>query len=204
MKLALRRLVVGGLLALWAGCGGAPQSDLPTYHPSAAASKALAEFDRNNDGLLDAAELDQSPGLKSAVPRIDKNGDQKLSAGEISERVAYYRDTRTGFMGVPLTITLSGQPLRGAEVMLTPESCLVDEIQAATGTTGVVGVVAPKIPASEFSGVSPGVYRLSISLKDPAGKETLPGKYNTATTLGLEVAPDVPGLERGVRFDLTK
>ena len=105
-------------------------------------------------------------------------------------------------MGLSLTITQAGQPLAGAAVTLTPEPCLAGEIKPAAGTTGTTGVAAPKIDGSEFPGVSPGMYRVAVSKKDEQGRETLDGKFNSATTLGVEVAPDVPGLERGVTLDL--
>jgi hypothetical protein len=35
-----------------------------------------------------------------------------------------------------------------------------------------------------------------------AGEETIPAKYNTETTLGLEASMDAPGMERGIVFDL--
>jgi hypothetical protein len=175
---------------------------MPSYSPAQAGERALAEFDTNKDGSLDAAELARAPGLQAALPRMDASGDGLLTADEISSRVAAYHSARTGYMPLSLTIVQAGQPLAGAEVTLTPEPLLAGAVKPATGTTSASGVVAPKIEGSEFSGVNPGVYRVAVSKKDGAGRETLSEKFNTATTLGIEAATDVPGLERGATLDL--
>ena len=48
-----------------------------------------------------------------------------------------------------------------------------------------------------FSGVHCGMYRVAVTKNGLDGKESVPAKYNTETTLGLEVAPDVPARNGG-------
>ena len=55
------------------GCGSADRpSPPPAYSPAEAARLALAEFDTNKDGRLDAKELARCPALKSALASMDK------------------------------------------------------------------------------------------------------------------------------------
>jgi hypothetical protein len=42
-------------------------------------------------------------------------------------------------------------------------------------------------------GVPYGFYRIQVSRKDAEGKETIPARYNSETTLGQEVGPRTPG-----------
>jgi hypothetical protein len=49
--------------------------------------------------------------------------------------------------------------------------------------------------------VQPGLYRVEVS-KMVNGKETIPSKYNTETTLGVEVAQESPAMIFGAHFDL--
>src|SRR5262249_6800313 len=71
---ALRWLFLGGLVLLAAGCSGGG-SGAPQVSPREAARAALAEYDANQDGALDAQELERCPALRSARNRIDKNND---------------------------------------------------------------------------------------------------------------------------------
>jgi hypothetical protein len=50
-------------------------------------------------------------------------------------------------------------------------------------------------------GVQPGLYRVEVS-KMVDGKETIPSKYNTETTLGVEVAQGSPVMIMGAQFEL--
>ena len=115
---------------------------------------------------------------------MDSNHDGKISAEEITAQIQEWADSKVGRMSISCLITCSGQPLPGATVRFVPEKFLGDAIKAAEGTTDRFGVAIMKSPAG--SGVCPGFYRVEITKND----ETIPGKYNTETQLGQEVAPD--------------
>jgi hypothetical protein len=111
--------------------------------------------------------------------------------------------------GVPVKVTLNGRPLVEATVTLEPEPFLGDEIKAATGLTNAFGTTSPSIPKEERpdptlpGGAHFGIYKVKIS-KIVDGKETIPARYNTETTLGLEVSYDEPGIMNGnIPFALT-
>src|SRR5947209_3938200 len=55
-----------------------------------AAAKALAQYDTNKDGFLDAAELERCPGLKNALKRHDTNKDGRFSREELEEYFGTY------------------------------------------------------------------------------------------------------------------
>jgi hypothetical protein len=52
------------------------------------------------------------------------------------------------------------------------------------------------------SGVHPGIFRLQISKKDTSGQETIPAKYNTQTTLGVEARTGNPAVAHGLELKL--
>ncbi|MCA9269005.1 MAG: hypothetical protein KDA41_11070, partial [Planctomycetales bacterium] len=77
-----------------------------------------------------------------------------------------------------------------------PEPFLANVIEPATGTTNASGMSAPAIDPSKLpsdmagvKGVRAGFYRVEIT--HPTKK--LPAKYNTETTLGLEVSNESLG-----------
>jgi hypothetical protein len=181
------RLAPGVLLiSLLAGCGSGGPSGPPAYDPDALARAALAQFDKNNNGTIEGAELDACPSLKSALAAIDKNKDKALSADELADRFRAYKATNVTTASVSCTVRLNGQPLEGATVTFTPEDFLKDTISGGSGTSDVGGNVAtPPLPF--------GLYRISVSKKNAAGVEAIPARYNTATTLGREVSPDPRG-----------
>jgi hypothetical protein len=105
-------------------------------------------------------------------------------------------------------VTLDGQPLAGAQVLFEPEAFLGDEIKKATGTTNQFGDVAPVIAKEDRAnptlpgGVHFGLYKVRIS-KQAGGKETIPARYNSETTIGQEVSYDDPGLGfKGITYAL--
>ena len=48
----------------------------------AAAEMKRSRYDTNGDGKVAGEELDKAPGLKAALPRMDSNGDNAVSADE--------------------------------------------------------------------------------------------------------------------------
>ncbi len=196
----LSTVVLG--LAVLAGFGCWDRGPSRVYPPgidSAAASKALQEFDTNKDGFIDGAELDKVPGLKAALKEVDTNKDGKISADEINARIGAWKDSKLGRMPVSCRVTHNGQPLAGATVSFEPEKFLGDQLTVGSGTTNAAGMA--KITAvwkEGLPGVGPGFYRVKVTKTG----ENIPAKYNTETTLGQEVANDAHGIREGIIFDL--
>jgi hypothetical protein len=180
---ALGRLL-GGLVLLAAGCGGGggAGSGIPQFSPADVGAAALAEYDANKDGALDAKELEKSPALREASKRgLDKDKDGRVTADEIADRMRIFKEE--GMIGsVFVQVTLDGNPLAGAAITLTPEKFLGSAFQPTTKTTEPTGTTI--FPAAPF-----GFYRVEVSKKGAGGNETIPARYNTQTTLGREVAP---------------
>ena len=79
-------LLVGLVFLL--GCSQAVS--VPSYHPASTARAAFAEYDKNADGVLDAAELERCPALKSFVK---KNGKSKtLTVADLEEELKSERE----------------------------------------------------------------------------------------------------------------
>jgi hypothetical protein len=79
---------------------------------------------------------------------------------------------------------------------LEPEKFLGSGVKPASGVTDRDGSAALKAEGQDLPGVQFGFYRVRISKKDGQGRETLPARYNTQTTLGCEIAPDDPRNKR--------
>jgi hypothetical protein len=181
---ALGRLL-GGLVLLAAGCGGGGgggAASVPSFSPADVGAAALAEYDTNKDGALDAKELEKCPALREAFKQgLDKNKDGRVTADEIADRMRIFQEE--GWMGsVFVEVSLDGKPLAGATVTLTPEKFLGPSFQPVTKTTEPTGTtMLPLVPY--------GYYRVEVSKKGADGKEIIPARYNAQTTLGHEVAP---------------
>ena len=192
-----------------AGCSNLPpRIGAPAYSPGSIASAAMAEFDTNQDGSLDAAELDKSPSLKGSLALLDKNGDQKVSADEIAARVQAWKDGNLAVIPCNCVVTLDGAKLSDATVTFVPEKFMGAGFKSATGKSTSEGIAAMSSDGLESNGVKlfgvySGFYKVTISKADN-NTETLPDRYNAQTTLGIEVGPDVPALKSAVKFDLTK
>ena len=158
-------------------------------------------YDTNKDGVIAGEELEKAGSIKSAMANIDANGDGKVSAEEITNRVQAWKDSKIGRMSLSCTVKYRGQPLPDATVTFEPEPFLGDEVKAATGTTDKFGMAVLTIPEVRPPGVACGLYRVKIS-KQVNGKEQVPPRYNTNTILGQEVAMDAAGMEEGIFFNL--
>jgi hypothetical protein len=154
-------------------------------------------YDKNGDGIISGDELVQAPGLKAAMPRLDTNGDKGVSAEEVTARVKAWQSMRTGLTSFAFMVTLDGSPLADASVTFEPEPFLGEEVKPAScvtsqsGTGGATIAKEDRPSATTPPGMYLGLYQVKVS-KKVNGKEIIPAKYNEATILGQEVAPDVP------------
>jgi EF hand len=197
------------LLATTVSCnrGPAPLRQ-PSISASSAGKLAMEQYDKDGDGKVAGAELDQAPSLKAALKNLDTDGDGAVSASEVTERVNAWKAMKTALASVPVKVTLDGEPLGGATITFEPESFLGDEMKRAVGTTNLYGVVAPTVAPEDRpdpklpGGAYFGLYIVRIS-KMVNGKETIPARYNTQSILGQEVSYDDPGVKnRSTAFAL--
>jgi hypothetical protein len=181
---------LGGLLSA-TGCWGGPTPvSAPSLSPQAAAQAAIAEYDVNRDGFLDAQELVRCPALAHGLKALDKNGDKRISADELAERLEAFAASNVGLVGIPCSVQLDGNPLEGAKVTLRPEKFMGESFKPASGVSDHKGHVLLRTEGQDLPGTQWGYFQLEVSKTDAAGKETLPQRYNMATTLGQEVRPD--------------
>lgn len=188
------------------GCSSAPAPVLPPeieVEPTILAIQKLC--DTNGDGMIAIDEAPPSPALQSRFEAVDSNGDKKLSAEELGIWLANLTADGAGVMRFGCRVTLDGRPLAGAAVRLDPEPYLADAVVPASGTANDNGQcrlsVDPNDMPEELSrvrGVQPGLYRVRIT----HGSAAIPAKYNSATTLGVEVSTSTVEPE-GVTFALT-
>jgi hypothetical protein len=160
----------------------------PAVSPEEVAARAIKQYDKNGDDTLDSAELEECPALKSALPALDTNKDGKVSRDELVARLNKMVESHTSRIAVKCTVKLDGNPLEGATVRLMPEAFMGDGCKPAEGVSDKNGSVALKIDGETQAGVQWGYYRVEVSKKD--GGKDLPARYNSATTIGCEVAPD--------------
>jgi hypothetical protein len=196
-RLAAAAFISFGAVQL-CSCGGGPSPVRPpSISASAAGEEAIELCDASGDGTASADELEKAPSLKSALKRLDTNGDGAVSPDEVADRIDKWQEIGIGVMSFGFTVTLNGSPLTDALVTFEPEGFLGDEFKAASGTTNRYGGGSATIAkedrpdATYPPGMQLGFYRVKVS-KQVNGKETIPAKYNEATVLGQEVAPDVP------------
>jgi EF hand len=181
---------------LVAGCSSRPAPPvMPAYSPADAARQAMAAYDKNKDGFLDATELEACPSLKSGLKTLDKNKDGKVSADEIESAVEAFQASGAALTAIPCRVKLDGNPLAEATVTLVPEAFMGSVLKPAKGISDATGNVVLQIEGQELPGVPFGFYRVEVSKKDAAGQETLPARYNTQTTLGRMIAPGGRGFQ---------
>jgi len=205
-------LLIGVVVLAVSGCG--PAAVRPMEIASDAGAQAVAKLDANKDGSLDYDELAKAPGLQAAVSRIKKLASRhaeatesqlahaKITAADIDARIQEWKKRGTGRIGVTCRVFRRGSPLANAEVKFVPEEFLGPGLTTGTGTTDAKGDAKVSQPSTGKDdrgiGMSPGFYRVEIT----KGNE-IPAIYNTATTLGQEVAIDAIGISTGgVEFDL--
>ena len=182
----LRLMAASSLFMLLAGCSNRPAGvSIPDWDPAGFADAVVEQLDKNGDASVDKGELGGAPGLAFGARFIDKDGDGKLSREELVARFTLYRDRRVGMTAYELRISHNGRPLVGAEVRLVPEFFLTDILEPATGTTIAQGTVRPSIAGQPTALMRVGYYRVEVN--SPTVK--LPAKFNSATTVGVELSP---------------
>jgi hypothetical protein len=176
--------------------------EVPPYGPADIAAAAMKLYDANSDGVIAGEELQSAASLVDGDPTtigdhpetfIDKNADGKVTKNEIQARVQAWIDSKVGIMSFHCVVTLDGQPLEGAQVQFIPEKFMGQTIDEASGRTTADGVAVIAIDQAKLedhlkgiNGVRCGFYKVLIT--HPSME--IPAKYNTATTLGREVASD--------------
>ncbi len=177
------------IVVLLLGCHLSQQGiEVPQWEPSAAADRALAEYDSNGDGQLSRDELQTCPGLLSAIAAIDRDGDGSVSADELKASLQDLRQNEAALVEVRCVVTHGGRPLEGATVSFVPESFMGDAFRPASGITARNGVAFPTVDDEELPaeyrgrirGVHCGFYRVVAT--HPA--VNIPAKYNSQTERG--------------------
>jgi hypothetical protein len=202
-------LVLGGLLAVGAGCWGGKPTRVkpPPIDAAVAGPEAIKMYDTNKDGKISGDELLKCPAIKASLAKIDASGKGEVTAEMITARIKKWQESKLGKMSLGCTVTRNGQPLAGATVTFYPEKFLGTEVKPATGKTDQHGMAMLSVPVNaagagprEPPGVAPGLYRVVVTKE---GMD-IPPKYSTeaGTVLGQEVAMDAPGIQEGIKFNL--
>jgi hypothetical protein len=192
-------------IALCIGCDQQFDDHRPHFADPRNVAKAMELYDTNRDSKIAGTELDQVPGLRAALPRLNTNAERGVTAKQLATRLRQWDDSHVGRAALKCTVTHNGKPLEGALVKFVPEKFLSEMLtETATGTTDQAGAAAislPKFPGPDElpPGIPPGMYHVEITKEG----ENIPARYNTATKLGQEIAIDNPDMQKGVKFDLT-
>jgi hypothetical protein len=187
------KFALGASLALLT-CGGCSRGPgrikPPSVNPASAAQAAFEQLDKNQDGQINDEELKSAPGLAAAKVAYDADQNGMLAKDEVESGIRRWAEGNSGAIAVPYIVQMDGRPLPNAQVKAIPEPFLGDALKPATGINGYLAVApedrppnAPKLPM-----MIPGLYRIEIT--DPLMK--IPAKYNSQTTLGLEVSSAMP------------
>lgn len=162
------------------------KSDSAIIHPETPEStveKIMVQYDTNRDGALDATELEQSPSLRTLLKSMGKRANETISNDELLQRIQAFQITKIRMPSVPCVVTLDGAPLADATITFTLESFHGSSNEAVTGKSGADG----RADVQGTGGIVSGFYQIAVS-KQAGGVELVPSKYNSATTLGVEVS----------------
>jgi hypothetical protein len=184
----MRRLVLAISIGLASGCSGPSSVSAPSYSASGVADAAMAEYDTNKDGKLDAAELEKCPSLKHGLAEIDTNKDKAISRDELVTTLTEFRNSKIALVGVKCRVVRGDETVADVDVKFIPEKFFGSAITGGVGKTDKNGIAEIKGEGKSVPGLNPGFYRVELSKKDGAGTETMPAMYNQKTTFGFEVS----------------
>ena len=139
--------------------------------------------------------------LLATVKKHDAGHADSLTAEDIAARVDAWKQSGGVLFSGRTKVTLDGKPLEGALVTWEPEPYLGPAYHPLSGTTNKNGYAYLSPALEDFQGIYVGLYTVRIS-KKVQGKETIPACYNEKSTLGREVAVDVPDAEHLFDFNL--
>ncbi|MDZ4782518.1 MAG: hypothetical protein SGJ19_19905 [Planctomycetia bacterium] len=181
-------VLFGTGMCIFSGCLGSPAPPpMPSFDPAGSAAAALEQYDANQDGKLDAGDLAKCPALAISLAELDTNGDKALDTGEIAARIQSYAEGGVARKMFTAQLLLDGRPLDAAEVKFIPEKFMLGAVVEGTGTSNDSGGVTMTSPGADPPGIGVGFYRVEVSKKDTSGKETVPAKFNTESSVGIEV-----------------
>ncbi len=209
VSIGIRRTHMVAVLLMSIGCSGRlPALKPPKFDPVAAAQAAMEQYDTNQDGIIQGAELENAPGIRFSLDRIDTNRDDGTTVDELSKMIQEkWLDPGDGVMRIKCNVTLNRWPLDEATITFDPERFLGDLVHPAMGETrdgfAAMSVGQEHMPHANARGVARGLYLVRIS-KAVNGKELIPPRYNTETTLGVEVASRASYMPGVVHFNLRK
>lgn len=186
-----------GPLVIFSGCARGPaRLAAPTLDASAVATALVARVDRDGDGAVSVAECVAVPSIGRVFSQYDADGDGRLTATEIADRIRRWQATRVARVSCSVAVAFEGRPLADAVVRLVPEPEFEGKVPAAEGRTDATGQVSPQA-GGNAPGIAPGLYKVVIE----HAKLAKSPQFNSETTLGLQIAPDDPGL-MSLAFDL--
>jgi hypothetical protein len=192
-----RRLVLAlAGVALVGGCSSRPASlESVAIDGASAADGAIAHADANGDQALDDAELAKIPGMLKQKEKYDLDGNGLVSKQEIHDRINLWATQGLGVKTLGVEVTLDGRPLPDAKVTFVPEPFLGEGPKVAAGVTDANGMtkvsvanedLPEQLQQARLRGLYGGIYRIEVTHPQRA----IPSRYNTATTLGEEIARD--------------
>ena len=206
----LLRILAGCSLLVCCGCRfQLPALKPPNFDPKSASAAAMEHYDANGDGTIEGDELENAPGISFALDRIDADDNQSVTADEISTMIQEkWIGPGDGVIRVKVVVMMGRREVEGATVTFEPEPFLSDVLHPATGVTDIQGFAAMTVSEEHMQhpnarGVAPGLYLVRIS-KMEDGEEKIPAKYNSQTTLGVEVASRASYMPGHVEFRLRK
>lgn len=184
-----------------AGCDGSPKRVEPINLSAAQiAADAIKQFDKDSSGDVSRQELADLPSGLVVLAQYDKDNSGSLTAAEIEERIVRWQQFKVGLVNCSFTLTLDGKALQKAKVELVPEAICGGSLPRCQGKTDALGRVTLRSVSDDpnaqntqgLPGVPPGLYKVIINLPKLSNLT----KYNSQTSLGIQVAPDDPELMR--------
>lgn len=147
----------------------------------------MVQFDKNGNGILEATELDASPGLKQIWRQL-KSKQDGLSEEELKKRFETYQSEQAGAVGVQVRLIQGAKGVPDSELTFTPEKFMKDSIPTVIGKTAADGTVTGlTIGQKQVPGLSPGIYSVRASTHPNAtlGCEVTTGVRGASSTIDL-------------------